>query len=407
MRLCPGSAARSFAPIEGDTCRGTLTRLRAVRKLRALAAVGVVGVAAVLAPSAGAIVGGTTHVTPADVAPVAFLEVHTPTGTYACSGTLISPTVVMTAAHCVYEESEHGNLLGIARPSDISVRIGSTNVLDTTLGTSAGVVAVLPQPHYRWDGSRHYHDVALLALDRPVPEAPATLAEQAPTAGEPLLIAGYGQISTKDRTGPSVLRSALIDAADPASCKLVSEHFDPSWLFCGAASTDPAQPGGTACYGDSGGPAFAHENTADNVVVEGVMSYVSRDCEFSRTYLVLVSSERGFIDRGLATAPEKWSSLRDDPPLAAVRSATRKVGHDGVLSVRIDDDHSHHSRVMIAFYTHGGKMLGHTYRAVATNRWVRFTIDANTKRFSGYVCAQGSDDTTKESNLACASDIVK
>ena len=270
-----------------------MTQLSAGRQLRALAALGAVSAAAVLAPSAQAIVGGTTQVSAADVAPVAYIEIHTPTGTYSCSGTLISPTVVMTAAHCVYEESSRGNLLGIARPSDVSVRIGSTNVLDPALGTAAGVVAVLPQPHYRWDGGRHYHDVALLALDRPMPETPATLAEQAPTAGEPLLIAGYGQISTTDRSGPSVLRAALIDAADPASCKLVSEHFDPSWLFCGAASTDPAQPGGTACYGDSGGPAFAHENAADNVVVEGVMSYVSRDCEFSRTYLVLVSSERG------------------------------------------------------------------------------------------------------------------
>ena len=80
---------------------------------------------------------------------------------------------------------------------------------------------------------------------------------------------------------------------------------------------------------------------------------------------------------------------------------------DGVLSVRIDDDRSRHSRVMISFFTHGGKMLGHTFRGVATNRWVQFTLDANTKRFSGYVCAQGSDDTTKESNLACAADVVK
>jgi hypothetical protein len=387
--------------------QGNGTRLHVGRMLRALGALGVIGVVAALAPSAGAIVRGTTQVSAEDSAPVAFILIRTPTGAYSCSGTLISPTVVMTAAHCVYEESKRGNLLGIARPSDISVRIGSTNVRDPALGTSAGVVAVLPQPHYRWDGGRHFHDVALLALDRPVPEAPATLAEQAPSAGEPLLITGYGQISTTDRTGPSVLRAALIDAADPASCKLVSERFDPSWLFCGAASTDPAQPGGTACYGDSGGPAFAHENSADNVVVEGVMSYVSRDCEFSRTYLVLVSSERGFIDRALATAPEQWSSLRDDPPLAAVRSATRRVGHDGVLSVRIDDDRSHHSRVMISFFTHGGKILGHTYRGVATNRWVRFTLDANVKRFSGFVCAQGSDDTTKESNLACAADVVK
>lgn len=382
-------------------------RLTAGRRLRALAALGAVGVATVLAPSAGAIVRGTTQVSAADSAPVAYIEMRTPTGVYSCSGTLISPTVVLTAAHCMYEKSKSGNLLGIVRPSDVSVRVGATNVLDPTLGTSAGVVAVLPQPHYRWDGGRHFHDVALLALDRAIPEAPATLAEQAPTAGEPLLIAGYGQISTTDRSGPSVLRAALIDAAEPASCKLVSERFDPSWLFCGAASTDPAQPGGTACYGDSGGPAFAHENSADNVVVEGVMSYVSRDCEFSRTYLVLVSSERGFIDRALATTPEQWSTLRDDPPLATVRSVTRRVGHDGVLSVRIDDDRSHHSRVMISFFTHAGKILGHTYRGVTTNRWVEFTLDANAKRFSGYVCAQGSDDTTKESNLACAQDVVK
>jgi len=58
-----------------------MTRLTAGRKLRALAALGAVGVAAVLAPSAGAIVGGTTQVSAADVAPVAYIEIHTPTGT--------------------------------------------------------------------------------------------------------------------------------------------------------------------------------------------------------------------------------------------------------------------------------------------------------------------------------------
>jgi hypothetical protein len=37
---------------------------------------------------------------------------------------------------------------------------------------------------------------------------------------------------------------------------------------------------------------------------------------------------------------------------------------------------------------------------------VYFTLSPDAKRFSGYVCAQGSDDTTKESNLACAKDLV-
>jgi hypothetical protein len=314
----------------------------------------------------------------------------------------------MTAAHCVYQESKKGDLLGIATPADVSVRVGATDVSNPSLGVSAGVVAVLPQPYYRWDGDRHFHDVALLALDRSMPETPATLAEQAPSAGESLLIAGYGMTSTRDTSPPSLLRAALIDAADPASCQLVSERFDPSWLFCGAASTDPTQPGGTACYGDSGGPAFADENTPANVVVEGIISYGSRtDCEYSRTYLVLVSSERGFIDRALATPPQQWTKLRDDPPLAAIQSVHRKVGKDGVLSVRIEDDRSRHSRVYIGFYTHAGKRLGHTFRAVPTNRWVHFDLTPASSSFSGYVCAQGADDTAKESNVACASDVVR
>ena len=74
----------------------------------------------------------------------------------------------MTAAHCVYETTKHGNLLGIARPSAFAVRVGSRDVSNSSLGVGARVVAVLPQPYYRWDGNHHFHDIALLALDRPL-----------------------------------------------------------------------------------------------------------------------------------------------------------------------------------------------------------------------------------------------
>jgi hypothetical protein len=273
------------------TTRDDLPPCVSRRLRRMLAALSVLLALAIAAPTAGAIVGGTDQTSDDFAAPLAYIEITDPSGTGSCSGTLISPTVVMTAAHCVYDTSKRGNLLGVARPSEIAVRIGARNVADPALGIKAGVVAVLPQPYYRWDGRRHSHDVALLALDRAMPQTPATLAEQRPGAGKSLLIAGYGATSTEDNTRPGALKVALIDAADPASCTLVSESFDPSWLFCGAASTDPAVPGGTSCYGDSGGPAFAYENTVDNLVVEGVISYGSQhSCEYSRSYLMLVSS---------------------------------------------------------------------------------------------------------------------
>jgi secreted trypsin-like serine protease len=394
-------------PTHGTT-RGDLPACLSRRLLRLLAACSLLLALAVAAPTAGAIVGGTDQKSDAFAAPLAFLTITDSSGTGWCTGTLISPTVVMTAAHCVYETSRRGNLLGVSTPSEIAVRVGSRNVSNAELGTRAGVVAVLPQPYYRWDGSRHNHDVALLALDRAMSQTPAALAEQHPDAGKPLLIAGYGSTSTNDNTDPGSLKEALIDAADPASCTLVSESFDPSWLFCGSASTDPALPGGTSCYGDSGGPAFASENTSDNLVVEGIISYGSRHaCEFSRSYLVLVSSERGFIDRALATAAQNWKQLRDLPPTVVVKPVHRRLNQRGALTLRVDDDKSRRSRVGIVFYTHAGKRLSRAFRSVPTNRWVQFSLGSYAKPFSGYVCAQGSDATKKQSNIACAANVIK
>ena len=145
------------------------------------------------------------------------------------------------------------------------------------------------------------------------------LAEQRPDAGKSLLIAGYGSTSTDDKTRPAALKAALIDAADPASCTLVSEAFDPSWLFCGAASTDPAVPGGTSCYGDSGGPAFAYENTVANLVVEGVISYGSRRTA-RLALLPRARLERARVHRPRAChAGAELDTLRDLPPTATVK----------------------------------------------------------------------------------------
>jgi secreted trypsin-like serine protease len=385
-----------------------VTVLRRRSYLALLAALASLLAAGLATQPAGAIVGGTDDVGDGLVAPLAFIQISEPNGLAGCSGTLIAPAVVMTAAHCVYETSKKGNLLGIARPSALTVRVGSRDVSNPSLGVSVHVVAVLPQPYYRWDGVHHFHDIALLALDRPLPQTPAVLAEQRPGAGKALLIAGYGRSSTKDRSGASELRVGQIDAADPATCHLISGAFNPSWLFCGSASTDALPvPGGTACFGDSGGPAFASENTAGNVVVEGVISYGSGlDCESSRSYLTLVSSERGFIDRALATASASWNRLRDDPPRASVRPVSRKVGHAGYLSVRIDDDRSRHSRIDIVFRS-GGSFRAEVFRSVPTNRWVRFKLSGEPRAGSSSICVQGTDGTKKQSNKACAHDLVR
>ena len=381
-----------------------------MRRIALLAALLGAALSALSASSAYGIVGGTDQLSDSFAAPIAYIELDGRDGSFNCTGTLISPTVVMTAGHCVYDTTDSGNLIGIIAPDKIRVRVGARLLADPTQGTNAGVVAVLPQGAYRWDGRHRFHDIALLALDRAMTQTPARLPEQTPDPSKPLLIAGYGQTSTGDTTRNRPLRAGIITASDPSTCKLSDEKFDIKWLFCGAASTDTtlAVPGATACHGDSGGPAFGFENTLDNLTVEGIISYgTNSSCEFSRTYAVLVSSERGFIDRALATPPTLWRELRDDPPHAAIKPLRRRVGKAGTLSVRIDDDKSTRSRIEVSFYTKKFKRINGAFRSVKTNQWISFTVQPTNAPFIGFVCVEGTDKKAKLSNFACAADVVR
>jgi hypothetical protein len=83
------------------------------------------------------------------------------------------------------------------------------------------------------------------------------------------------------------------------------------------------------------------------------------------------------------------------------------VGHSGFLSLRIDDDRSSHSRVAISFFGRGRQLVSKSYRSVPTNRWVRFKLRRQSGRVSGRVCVQGTDGTKKQSNTACARDVIR
>ena len=350
--------------------RGTTPLLRFLTAFAALLAL------AVAAPTAGAIVGGTDQTTDAFAAPLAFLTITDPSGTGRCTG---HADLAHRRDDCRALRLRDDQARQPARrlqAVEIAVRVGSTQRLErrarhrrreswrccrspTTAGTAAATTTT----------SRCSRSTARCRRQ------PAALAEQHPDAGKPLLIAGYGSTSTNDNTSPSALKEA--SSTPPIRSRAPRLGVvRPVLALLRAASTDPALPGGTSCYGDSGGPAFAYENTADNLVVEGIISYGSQhSCEYSRSYLVLVSSERGFIDRALATPRRRTGgSCATSRRRRRSRPSTASVNQRGVLSLRIDDDKSRHSRVGIVFYTHAGKRLSRAFRSVTTNQWVEFDL---------------------------------
>jgi V8-like Glu-specific endopeptidase len=155
-----------------------------------------------------------------------------------CSGTLISPTVFLTAAHCGDADGE-------------SVRV----TFDTAYQDGDTVYAgtFRSDPLYGHDQSDP-HDIAVVVLDKTVKGiTPAQL----PKAGslsnlsgsQQFTSVGYGAYEvTNDPGGHEYLYD---DVRMVATGTLNS--INPSWL---RISMNPSTDNGGTCYGDSGGPNF-------------------------------------------------------------------------------------------------------------------------------------------------------
>ena len=54
-----------------------------------------------------------------------------------------------------------------------------------------------------------------------------------------------------------------------------------------------------------------------------------------------------------------------------------------------------------------GSRSRRAFRSVTTNRWVDSSSARRRTKLSGSVCVQGTDGTKKQSNRACASNVIK
>jgi hypothetical protein len=188
---------------------------------------------------------------------VVYLQMIQDSEAIGCTGTLIGPRIVLTAAHCVYGGT----------PEGVTVFFGNS----TGSAKRRHVSAV--KWHTDYNSLYLRNDIAMVRLDEdpppgiaPIPFLPHSMGITSADIDRPLEFVGFGVTET-GASGTKLTVHNDLDwvCTSPGGCNLGGGAYAAQYTIC-----QDQTPGGP-CSGDSGGPAFVIRNAREYVC--GVTSY--------------------------------------------------------------------------------------------------------------------------------------
>jgi secreted trypsin-like serine protease len=220
-----------------------------------------------------------------------------------CSGTLIAPTIFLTASHCTAGLQARGiedDDVWVSFDTDIGDPVRpATKLIQGTMHTN---------PEFGFSGPGGFsdpHDIAVIALDEPASAVypgitPASLptlglfdqlAKRNGLRGQKFTAVGYGVHEPQPGTGPLPETFPFDGKRWNAVSEFNSLHT--TWL---QLSQNSATGDGGTCFGDSGGPNFIGAGGAETEVVGGITVTGDAVCLATNVvYRLDTPSARGFL----------------------------------------------------------------------------------------------------------------